>query len=76
MASTVTLKTAIRCAIRDRGPMIWTSMDIREHPVTNKAPTLGIAEAQPARKTRSDAFKANWTKHGGMHEACPMTSEN
>ena len=49
--------------------MIWTSTDTREHPVTNRAPTPGMAKAQPARKTRSDTFEANWTKHGGMHGA-------
>ena len=76
MASTATLKTAMRCAIQHRGPMIWTSTDIRKHPVTNRAPTLGIAEAQPARKMISDTFEANWTKHRGMHGACQMTSEN
>ena len=51
-------------------------MDSREHPATTRAPTLGIAKAQPARKTRSDTFEASWTKHGGMHRACQMTSEN
>ena len=59
--------------IQDRGLMIWTSTDIRECLATNRAPTLGIAETQPARKMRSDTFEVNWTKHGGMHEACPTT---
>ena len=36
----------------------------------------GIAEAQPARKTRSDTSEANWNKHRGTQEACQMTSEN
>ena len=76
MASTATLKTAMRHAIRDRGQRIWTSTDIREHTATSRAPTLGMAEAQPARKMRSDTFKVSWTKHGGTHGACPMTSEN
>ena len=76
MAPTATLKTAMRHAIQDRRPTTWTSMDIREHLVTNRARTPGIAIAQPARKTRSDTSKVSWTKHEGMHEACPMTSEN
>ena len=45
-------------------------------PGDHQAPTLGIAEAQPARKTRSDTSKVSWTKHKGTHGACPMTSEN
>ena len=76
MASTAVLKTAMRCAIHDRGPTIWTSTDIREHPAASRAPTLGITEAQPARKMRSDTFEVSWTKHGGMHGACPTISEN
>ena len=76
MESIAALKTATCCTIPDRGPTIWTSTDIREHPATNRVPTPGIAKAQPARKMRSDTFEANWTKHRGMHEACPMTSEN
>ena len=56
--------------------MIWTSMDSREDTATTRAPTPGIAKAQPARKMRSDTFEANWTKHGRMHGACQMTSEN
>ena len=63
-------------AIGDRGLMIWTSTDIREHPVTSRAPTLGMAKTQPARKMRSGTFEVSWTKHKGMHRACPMTSEN
>ena len=59
-----------------RGLTIWTSMDIREHQMTNRAPTLGIAKAKPARKMRSDTFKVSWTKHRGMHGACPTTSES
>ena len=55
---------------------IWTSTDIRENPATNRACTLGIAEAQPDRKMRSDTSEVNWTKHEGMHGACPMASEN
>ena len=72
MASTATLKTSTRHAIRDRGPTIWTSTDIREHPVANRAPTSGIDKAQPA----TDTFEVSWTKHEGMHRACPTTSEN
>ena len=49
---------------------------IREHLATNRAHTPGIAVAQPARKMRSNTFEVSWTKHEGMHEACPMTSEN
>ena len=62
--------------IQDRELTIWISTDIREHPATNRACTPGMAEAQPARKTRPDTFKVSWTKHGGMHGACPMISEN
>ena len=62
MASTAALKTAMHCTIQDRGPMTWTSTDIREHPVANRTPTPGIAEAQPARKMRSDTFEVSWTK--------------
>ena len=76
MASTAALKTAMRHAIRDRGLMIWTNTDIREHPATSRVPTPGMAKAQPARKTRSDTFEVSWTKHEGTHGACPMTSEN
>ena len=35
----------------------------QENPATNRARTLGMAEAQPARKMRSDTFEVNWTKH-------------
>ena len=76
MASTAALKTAMCHAIQDRRLIIWTSTDIREQLVTNRAHTPGMAEAQPARKTKSDTSEVNWTKHGGMHRACPMTSEN
>ena len=62
--------------IQDRRPTIWTSTDIREHLATNRAHTPGIAVAQPARKTRSDTSEVSWTKHEGMHGACPTTSEN
>ena len=51
-------------------------MDIREHSATNRARTPGIAKAQPARKMRSDSSEVSWTKHEGMHGACPTTSEN
>ena len=54
MAPTAALKTATRHAIQDQRPTTWTSTDIREHPATNRACTLGIAIAQPARKMRSD----------------------
>ena len=37
----------------------WTSMDIREHPATNRAHTPGIAIAQPARKRRSDTSEVS-----------------
>ena len=76
MAPTATLKTAMCHAIQDRRLTTWTSMDIREHPVTNRACTPGIAIAQPTRKMRSDTSEVSWTKHEGMHRACPMTSEN
>ena len=69
-------QTAMCHAIQDRGPMIWTNTDIREHQVTSRAPTPGIAEPHPARKMRSNTSKVSWTKHRGMHGACPMTSEN
>ena len=36
MAPTAALKTAMCHAIRDRGPTIWTSTDIREHPATSQ----------------------------------------
>ena len=51
-------------------------MDIKEHPAIYRAHTLGIAIAQPAKKTRSSTSEVSWTKHKGMHEACQMTSEN
>ena len=57
--------------IQDKRLTIWTSTDIRENPVTNRACTPGIAVAQPARKMRSDTSKVSWTKHEGMHGACP-----
>ena len=63
-------------AIQDKRLTIWTSMDIRENLATNRAHTPGIAEAQPARKMRSDTTKVSWTKHEGTHRACLMTSEN
>ena len=76
MVPTATLKTAMHHAIQDQRPTTWTSTDIREHPVTNRAHTLGTAEAQPAKKMRSGTSKVNWTKHKGTHGACPTTSEN
>ena len=63
-------------AIQNKRPKIWTSMDIKENPVTTRARTPGIAEAQAAKKMRSDTSEVNWSKHGGTQEACPMTSEN
>ena len=50
MASTAVLKTAMRSAIQDTRPMIWTSTDTREHPATNRAHTPGMAEAQPCQE--------------------------
>ena len=67
------LKTAMCHAIQDQRPTTWTSTDIREHLVTNRARTLGIAEAQPAKKTRSDTSEVSWTRHKGTQEACPTT---
>ena len=76
MVPTATLKTATCHAIQDRRLTTWTSTDIRKHPATNRTHTLGIAIAQLARKMRSDTSEVSWTKHEGMHEACPITSEN
>ena len=76
MASTATHKTAMHHTTCDRGPIIWTSTDIREHTAASRAPTLGIVEAQPAKKMRSDTSEVSCTKHREMHGACPMTSEN
>ena len=61
---------------QNKRPTIWNSMEIKGNLATNRAHTPGIAISQPARKTRSDTFEVSWTKHEGMHRACPMTSEN
>ena len=43
--------------IQDKRPTIWTRTDNRENPATNRAHTLGIAVAHPARKMRSTPLK-------------------
>ena len=45
-------------------------------PSNQQGPYIGHGRSQPARKMRSDTSEVSWTKHGGMHGACPMTSEN
>ena len=48
----------------------------KEHLVTYRARTLGIAAAQPAEKTKSGTSEVIWTKHEETHNTCQMTSEN
>ena len=48
----------------------------QETPGDQQGPYTRHSRSPASQEDEIDTFEANWTKHRGMHGACPMTSEN
>ena len=47
-----------------------------EKPINQTKPAQYLQDSQSDSDHDFDTSEVSWTKHEGMHRACPMTSEN